>query len=128
MGISMPYSTYAPERHSNPDAYAAAVSPTAGLIIEDFRRFHRNTLRGFCRVVLPSGMVLSEVAVHVDGTRAWAMPASRPMLDRDSTVMRDEGGKIRYVPIVGFASKAHRDRFSDSVIGVLQRSHPEALS
>ena len=76
------------------------------IIVDEFTPVTRNTLRGFCKVILPSGMVLSDVSIHLDSGKAWASPASKPMLDRDGNVLRDPGGKIRYSPIVGFASTA----------------------
>jgi hypothetical protein len=55
------------------------------------------------------------------------MPASKPMISRDGVVMKDAAGKVKYVPIVSFASKDLRDRFSTSVIEALLAAHPDAL-
>ncbi len=105
-----------------------AVTRPAPTILE-FTPIIKNTLRGFARVRLPSGMVLIDCALHVGSNgRAWASPASKPMLDRNSNVMRDGDGKIRYVPIIDFADRATRDRFSDAVIAALRESYPDALT
>ena len=56
---------------------------SSGFIIEEFTAVVRNTLRGFCRVRLPSGMVLHDVAVHMKNGKFWATPAGKPRLGRD---------------------------------------------
>ena len=95
--------------------------------ILDWRPLRRNSLLGFAKVELPSGMVIADVTV-LNGERGpWASPPSKPMLDRDGIVLRDEKGKIRYQPIIEFTSKAIRDRFSDQVTAALRASHPEAF-
>lgn len=99
----------------------------SAITIEEFTPIVRNTLRGFAKVALPSGMILSDVSVHVSGETAWASPASKPVLDRDGVAMRDSAGKIRYVPIVSFARRDLRDRFSNGVIEALRGSHPETF-
>jgi hypothetical protein len=83
-----------------------------------------NSLRGFAKVVLPSGMVLHDISIHVAGNRAWASPASKPMLDRSGIAMKDDTGKIRYSPIVSFATREGWERFSDAIIEAIRFSHP----
>jgi len=99
----------------------------SAITIEEFTPIIRNTLRGFAKVALPSGMILSDVSVHVANGTAWASPASKPVLDRDGVAMRDSTGKIRYTPVVSFARRDLRDRFSNGVIEALRGSHPEAF-
>ena len=36
------------------------------VIVEDWKPVGKNTLLGFCRVRLPSGMILHDVAVHIE--------------------------------------------------------------
>ena len=97
------------------------------IAIEAFNEVRRHTLRGFAKIILPSGMIMIDVAIHVQGNSAWAAPPSKPMLDRNGDTMRD-GGKVRYAPVIAFRSKELRDRFSAQVIEALRRSRPEALS
>lgn len=99
-----------------------------GFVIEEFTPVIRNTLRGFARVRTPSGMLLFDVAIHEKNGRAWVSPASKPMLSRDGTVMRDAANKIQYSPVVGFTSRELRDRFSYQVVAAVRTSHPEALA
>jgi hypothetical protein len=98
-------------------------------VIEDFRALRKNSLRGFVRVRLPSGMILSDVAIHAGSDhKAWAAPPSKPMIDREGHVLRDPEDKVRYVPIIAFAAKGHRDRFSALVVAAVLEAHPEALA
>ncbi len=95
--------------------------------LDDWKPMRRHSLCGFATVTLPSGMILSDVSVHTDSGKSWAMPASKPMIGRDGNVLRDQAGKVRYSPIVSFASKELRDRFSAAVIEALLATHPDAL-
>jgi hypothetical protein len=96
-------------------------------VIETFEPVVRNTLRGFARVRMPSGMVLHDVSVHRKNDATWASPSSKPKIGRDGTVIKDADGKISYAPIVSFTTRDQRDRWSSAVIEALQASHPEAL-
>ena len=96
--------------------------------IEEFSPVCKGSLRGFAKVVMPSGMILSDVSIHVDAGRAWAMPASKAMLDRNGLVIKDPSGKIRYAPIITFSTKHLRDRFSNAVIEAIRISYPESLA
>jgi hypothetical protein len=95
--------------------------------IRAFVERRANALRGFAEVRLPSGMILHDVGIYIDSGRAWASPPAKPMLDRSGTVMRDDRGKVRYVPIITFATKELRDKLSASIIEAIRLSHPDAL-
>jgi hypothetical protein len=101
---------------------------TRALTVEEFSAVHRNSLRGFAKVVLPSGMILIDVTINVTKDQPWASPPSKPMLTREGIALRDENGKIKYSPCVTFSSKQHRDRFSESVIAALLARFPGALA
>jgi hypothetical protein len=96
--------------------------------VSDWKPRQSGTLRGFCTAQLPSGMVLHEVAIHTRNGSWWASPASKPMLSREGTVLRDEAGKVRYAPIVSFDSKQTRDRLSQGVVNALRQAHPEVFA
>jgi hypothetical protein len=105
-----------------------AVTRPAPTILE-FTPIIKNSLRGFARVKLASGMVLVDVALHVSNEgRAWASPASKVMLDRSGNVLRDEAGKPKYVPIVDFCDRKTRDRFSEAVVAAVKDRYPDALT
>jgi hypothetical protein len=98
------------------------------ILISDFKPLHRATLRGFFNAAMPSDLVLHEVALHHRDGTWWVQPASKPMLSRDGTVLRDDAGKIRYSPIVSFRTKQARDRFNRAVLEALRATHPEAFA
>ena len=101
--------------------------PIVSAVIEEFPSVTRNSLRGFARVRLPSGLILHDTAIHERDGKACASPASKPMLSRDGTVVRDAAGKTQYVPIISFAPREIRDRFSSAVIEAMRSAHPEAF-
>src|SRR5271157_1920338 len=98
-----------------------------GVVCEDFKPRVQNTLRGFARISFRSGLVMAEIALHVSHGRPWASPPSRQMLDRNGVAMRDENGKYRWQPLITFASKAHRDAWSDQVVAAVLQAYPNAL-
>jgi hypothetical protein len=99
----------------------------SAIVVEEFKTLERNSLRGFCRVRMPSGMILHDVGIYEKDGKRWASPPSKPAIGRDGTAFKKDGKPV-YTPIVSFASKEVRDRFSDAVIEALQLAHPEALA
>jgi hypothetical protein len=97
------------------------------MLVEDFAATRKNTLRGFLKITLPSGMLLHDAAIHVSNEQAWAAAPSKPMLDCEGHALRDADNKIRYAPVVAFATKELRDKFSRSVVDAVRLAHPEAL-
>jgi hypothetical protein len=99
-----------------------------GIVIEEFRRVTKGTLRGFARARFPSGLIHSDIGIHVaaETGRAWAMPPGRPMIEND-TVMRREDGKIRHATLISFASTKIRNQWSDQVVAAVRAMLPEAL-
>jgi hypothetical protein len=81
-------------------------------------------LRFFVTVEMPSGLVFHECEQN---GKWWAAPASKPMIGRDGSAMKDQNGKIKYAPVISFAEKARRDLWSGAVIGALHGAHPELL-
>ena len=86
----------------------------------------RNTLRGFAAVRLGSALSIKDVAVHCSHGKRWAQLPSKPMLNADGSVMRNEAGKIRYVPLLEWLDKGAADRFSEGVIHAVEREYPGA--
>ncbi len=96
--------------------------------ILDWRSIRKGQLLGFVQVPLSSGMLLSDVAVMNGSSGTWVSPPAKPRLDKDGAALRDQNGKILYTPVVEFASKELRDKFSSAVIAALKARHPEALA
>jgi hypothetical protein len=101
---------------------------TAGIVCEDFKPVLRNSLRGFAKAQFRSGLVISEITIHVTNGRAWAAPPARQMLNQNGTPLRDENGKTRWQPLITFATKAHRDDWSDQVVAAVLEAYPNALA
>jgi hypothetical protein len=101
---------------------------TGAVKILDWRPLRKNSLLGFAKVELPSGMVISDVTILTSERGPWASPPSKPMLDREGVAMKDDKGKLRYSPIIEFASREIRDRWSAAVIEAMRTAHPEALT
>ena len=50
------------------------------------------------------------------------------MIGADGTVLKDAAtGKVRYVPVVTFTTKAIRNKWSDAVIAALRQQYPDFL-
>jgi hypothetical protein len=105
----------------------AVVMTPSTITIEEFRPFLKNSLIGFCRVRMPNGLVFHDVSVHRQGDAVWASPSAKAQIGRDGTHIKKDG-KPQYSPVVSFASKEVRDKFSDAILGALRASHPEALA
>lgn len=96
--------------------------------ILDWRPMARNSLLGFAKVELPSGMVISDVTILSGEHGPWASPPSKPMVGRDGAVLKDAAGKVKYSPIIEFVSKETRTCWSDSVIEAMRAAHPEVFA
>jgi hypothetical protein len=96
-------------------------------VVEEFTPVIDNTLVGLARVRLPSGLILHDVAIHKRNGTAWAVAPSKPMLDRNGVQVKNATGKPLCVPIVTFASRELRDRFSAAVIDAVRAAHPRVL-
>ena len=95
-----------------------------------FRAVRKGTLRGFAKVrVAPIELDISDVVIGQGGHdgRIWALLPSKPMVDRDGKVMRDAEGRIRYAPILGWASEARQQAFSRRVAALVVATHPDAF-
>lgn len=97
------------------------------LQILDFRQMRKNSLLGFAKVELPSGLIINDVTILSGERGPWASPPSKPMVDRNGVVMKDSNRKLRYTPIIDFVSKHVCSRFSDAVIKAVRATHPEAF-
>lgn len=96
------------------------------ITILEWKPLVRNTLRGFAKLQL-GALTITDCPVHDTQGRKWCGLPSKPMIDGEGTVKRDDAGKIKYVPLLQWATKGASDRFSDSVVLALQQKHPDAF-
>lgn len=93
------------------------------LKILEWKPLTRNSLRGFAKVRLPSGLILRDVTVHVSNGKAWAATPSKPILDQEGRHKTGDDGKKQYAFIVEWETRALSDGFSEAVTAVLDRDY-----
>src|SRR6516165_5882284 len=89
------------------DIHDYAQSPNFQIVkCLEWRPCERNTLRGFAKIEVPAwSLIMDGVAVHPKEGRQWAQLPSRPQIDKEGTVLRDDDGKVKYAKILEFADK-----------------------
>jgi hypothetical protein len=96
--------------------------PQPRITATDYREVRRNTLRGFCSLQLPSGLVLHECTYHEQGERRWIGLPGRPQLDQDGKHRIDPAtGKKAYTPVVEVRGKPARERFQSEALAAVDR-------
>jgi hypothetical protein len=98
--------------------------PRARLL--DWKPLAKGTLLGFAKVQFSSGLIISEIGIHRSGDRVWANPPARPWIDHDALV-RDERGRVKYQPLIGFANHGVHASWSRQVIRAVREQHPAVL-
>ena len=90
----------------------AAVEPTKPKMrLLEVKPLRRNTLRGFCVVELPSGLIVRDVSIHTRGGRCWASLPAKPQIDQDGRQRCSSDGKPLYTAILEWRSRELSDRF-----------------
>ena len=98
------------------------------IIIEKFTRRRSNTLFGFVDVLLPqTHLRVHDVTVHQKNDKRWVGLPAKPMIDREGVALKDENGKVKYVPILQFDSREASDAFSRSCIAAVLKHSPDAF-
>lgn len=90
----------------------------------DWKPMKRNSLRGFATVRIGKALKVSDVAVHAASGRRWAQMPSKPQMDKNGTALREDSGKIKYVPMVQWTDRESADRFSEAVVAAVEAKHP----
>lgn len=98
--------------------------PEIPVSLLSWKSIPKNSLRGFAEVRIGKSLIVSDVSVHCNAGRRWASLPSKPQMGRDGVALKDEGGKIKYVPIIRWSSKEMADAFSEGVIAAVEREHP----
>ncbi len=90
----------------------------------DWKSIKRNSLRGFATVRIGKALKVSDVAVHCSHGKRWASLPSKPQVDGQGNAIRDQNGKIKYIPVVAWLDKQTADRFSEAVIAAIEAQSP----
>ena len=93
-----------------------------------WKPFPKNSLRGFATVRLGKSLSVKDVAVHCSHGRRWAQLPAKPKVGADGMAMKNEAGKIQYVPILEWTNREAADAFSEAVIEAVEREHPGATT
>lgn len=91
---------------------AAAPMP---VVILETRMIRKGALVASLKISVGK-LVLHDVSVLSSGGKSWANAPSKQQIGRDGQVVKGDNGKTRYVPVVEWADKEARDRFSAGVI------------
>jgi hypothetical protein len=103
----------------------STTAPPTRMQLLEAKAVLKGTLRGFAAVKLPNGLVVNDVVLGESDGRQWAFLPSKAMLDRDGNLLRDPGGRPRYVPVVEWADAALRQEFSRRVVALVCAAHPD---
>jgi hypothetical protein len=93
----------------------------------EWRALRKNTLRGFCVVELPSGLVIREISIHEKNGKWWASLPARPMLDAEGRHITNHAGHRQYAALLGWRDRALADRFSGAAVDIVRAKHPEVF-
>jgi hypothetical protein len=98
------------------------------IICEKWTPRRSNTLRGFADVLLEqTHLRIHDVALHEKGGKRWAALPSKPQVDREGYVLRDENNKIKYAPVMAFDSRDASDQFSRACIAAVLERYPDVF-
>jgi len=92
-----------------------------------FRPIRKNSLRGFCSVQLPNGLLIHDIPVLCSHGKYWATLPSKPMIDSAGIVLRDDAGKIRYGVVNEWPTPDLQHEFSKRVVTLIRAQYPNAL-
>ncbi len=90
-----------------------------------FKPLARGSLQGFADIAMDSGLVLLGCSFHASNGKRWVNPPSRPQLDSERKPMLGDDGKILYAPVIEFADKKIRFRWSAEAVKAIETAHPE---
>jgi hypothetical protein len=94
------------------------------MLLREWRPCFKNTLRGFCVVELPSGLIVRDVSIHEKAGKWWACLPAKPQIGSDDKVIRNHGGKVQYAAVISWRDRDLSDRFSAAVVDLVRSQHP----
>jgi hypothetical protein len=98
-------------------------SPMPVALLE-WRPLKQNSLRGFATVRIGAALKVADVTVHCSAGRRWASMPSKVQINKEGVALRDERGKMKYVPLISWMDKGTADRFSEGVIQAIEAQYP----
>jgi hypothetical protein len=100
--------------------------PAAGVICISFNAFSSGTLRGFGDFHIAGWHFrILGCSCHRQNESRWVGLPSKPLFDKQTgLVLRDDGGKVKYVPVISFDDMSLLRRFSDASVAALDLYAP----
>src|SRR5262249_54975726 len=93
----------------------------------EFRPLVRNTLRGFAEInIAEMKLTIRDVAMHTKNGKCWAQLPAKPQV-KDGILVKDDHGKVQYVHLMHFDSRAVSDAFFDAVVRAVREHTPDAF-
>ena len=86
--------------------------------IIDFKKFEKNTLRGFFTLEV-SGMHIKDCTAHTQNDKTWFGFPGAAQLDKDGQPIRKEG-KVQYKNIISVPDRDAADRLQAKVAEMLK--------
>jgi hypothetical protein len=96
--------------------------------LPDFRPMTKGVLRGFCRVQLPSGLVIQDAAAFVGRRRAWANLSAKAWIGQDNRPKTDVHGKPAYLPVLEWRNRGTGRSLQQAVVALIRPAHPGDLA
>ena len=82
----------------------------------------------FLDIETSSGLMLRDFKLMRGPTEGlWLAPPSVKQLDRDGNPVIGDKGKPLYRSLVDFKDRATRDRFTEQVVSLVRREHPDIV-
>jgi hypothetical protein len=92
-----------------------------------FVPLQKASLLGFATIEFASGVVMSDISIHQNGSRCWASPPAKPMLDKDGVAVRESNGKVKYNAVVRFSDPSIQRKWSEQVLFAVRDAFPDAI-
>jgi len=84
--------------------------------IKSFRKYEKNTLKGFLTVLLqPSGIEIRDLTLHSKNGKRWLNMPSKPY---------ESDGETKYQYIVFFPDKDRAKKFQEAALNALDKYRP----
>jgi hypothetical protein len=112
---------------ASPSQNPAPVQAKLTVRCREFKPLVRNTLRGFAEVHIGElRLTIKDIPAHTKGGRCWAQLPSKPQV-KDGNLVKNDEGKVQYIPMLAWDTRAVSDAFSDAVVRAVRELVPEAF-
>ncbi len=101
---------------------ALTVSTPMPVRLIETKLIQKGSLVAVVRIAIGK-LILHDVSIFSSTEKAWAAPPSKPAIGAGGVVVKGDNGKTRYVPVVEFADRESKDRFSVSVVAAFEAQH-----